>query len=259
MVTTKCACCWESDVSLFACTEGHLACSDCLQTGIQILVNETSKSTCISGHCSGLYTDKVLNSATINKKLVEKYNLHTFVNMLEKTNLSELYQCPFCPNRVVVYDNDNTIQNFNYTFFCMDGCKRYSCMNCKRESHEGPCNIDNQKHLEDEQLTQKFLIVCCGTPFFRGDACNKVKCPKCKKAYCWICKKRIYNYDHFSNPGPCKLYGERPQDIPEPQDIHELPQRVHLSVRCTSLTKKGDQCCRMTLSANRLCHSHNLQ
>jgi hypothetical protein len=216
--------------------------------------------------------------------------------MLNKVKIDNLYECPFCPNRVVI--DDDIIEMS--TFFCMDGCKRYSCMKCKRTAHEGPCEIE-ERHQQEERATQDFLITCCGLPFFRGDACNKVSCPQCKKYYCWICKQQIYNYDHFRNSN-CKLYGERPPEQQEQQQVQQQIQQVQqprqvqphqrifrpvyglmhqmqpeqqilrptiglmrpvqnqrrrISVRCSGFTSRRRQCSRMTLSASGLCQDHH--
>lgn len=219
MVTPmNCSCCWDSGVQLYSCTEGHFSCSECLQTGIQILVNENRNVACVSDSCTGHYSDKVLQSVISDKQLIEKYNINTFVTMLNKVKIDNLYECPFCPNRVVI--DDDIIEMS--TFFCMNGCKSYSCMRCKRTAHEGPCEIE-ERHQKEERATQEFLITCCGVPFFRGDACNKVSCPQCKKYYCWICKQQIYSYDHFRNSN-CELYGERPPEQDQPQQIQHAQQ-----------------------------------
>lgn len=263
MVTPmNCSCCWDSDVELYSCTEGHFSCSECLQTGIRLLVNENRNIACISDSCTGYYSDKILRTVIRDKQLIQKYNINTFVNMLSKIAIDNLYECPFCPNRVVI---ENDIIEMT-TFFCMDGCKRYSCMRCKRDAHEGLCH--QEQHTQEERATQEFLINCCGISFFRGDACNKVSCPRCKLYYCWICKQQIYNgYNHFRT-GDCKLYGERPEP-PQQQEITQIQRptiglmrpiqngRRRISVRCSGLTSRRRPCSRMTLSASGLCQDHH--
>jgi hypothetical protein len=235
-----------------------------LQTGIEILVNENRNISCVSNSCGGHYPDKVLQSVIHDRRLIEKYNINQFINVLSKVAIDNLYECPFCPNRVVIEDEVVEIA----TFFCMDGCKRYSCMKCKKTAHEGLCDADRNQHEQDERATQEFLITCCGVSFFRGDACNKVSCQRCKKSYCWICKRQIHDYNHF-RIGRCKLYGERPKNvIIPPAPAIQRPtiglirpvqtiQRRRVSVRCSGVTSKRSQCSRMTLAASGLCQDHN--
>jgi hypothetical protein len=221
--SVNCSCCWDSDVQLYSCTEGHYSCKECLQKGIEILVNENRNISCISDCCVGYYPEKLLKSVIEDTSLIEKYNMNNFVNILSKITLDNLYKCPFCPNRVVI----DEIAEMS-TFFCIDGCKSYSCVKCKKTAHEGNCNLDH--HSEDERKTQEFLITCCGVSFFRGDACNKVSCPRCKQYYCWICKEKIYNYNHFKI-GNCKLYGERLEKNVEPNGVVPNYQRPERFVR----------------------------
>lgn len=261
--TSTCSCCWDSDIPLYSCTEGHFSCSECLHTGIQILINENRNRSCISDCCDGYYRDDVLQSVIKDSQLIKKYNINNFANMLSKIRLDNLFQCPFCPNRVIIEEADTT-------FYCMDGCKKYSCIRCKKAAHDGPCNPG--LHFQDELKTQEFLITCCGVSFFRGDACNKVSCPRCGKYFCWICKQQIADYKHFKN-STCKLYGERPQIVfaQNTTTIRRVPQNVvrHVrvqpnqnggrrrAVRCSGITLQRRQCNRFTLSASGFCQTHH--
>ena len=92
-------------------------------------------------------------------------------------------------------------------YFCI-ACKTNTCFKCKLAPHEGLCAKDK----EDEDKTKAYVIECCGTPFIRGDACNKVTCQTCKTKYCWICKAKNIEYNHFVDDGKgCHLFGERPE------------------------------------------------
>lgn len=261
--TPSCFCCWDSDVNLYSCTEGHSCCQECLNRGIEILINENRNTGCINEKCSGHYPENVIVNGIKDKKLIQQYNILLFINSLQKLNLQNLHKCPFCDNRVILEDfqNNNENNQNNNTFFCMTGCKKYSCMNCNKEAHDGECVINNE-HAQNEKLTNDFLLKCCGMPFYRGDACNKVKCPKCPKYYCWICKQQVFDYSHFSPGKICKLYGERPSDKTIEEIQHErlrpIPRLRPIinERRCRGTTKTGRNCIRIVRGNTEYCHSH---
>jgi hypothetical protein len=228
------------------------------------LINENRNTGCINEKCSWYYPEKVIVNGIKDKKLIQQYNILLFINSLQKLNLQNLHKCPFCDNRVILEQNEqNNNDNNNNTFFCMNGCKRYSCMKCNKEAHQGKCIVNNE-HTKDEKLTNDFLLQCCGISFYRGDACNKVKCPKCSKYYCWICKERVLDYTHFNPKKVCTLYGERPPDktIEEIQRLateFENEKKLKIVIRerrCRGTTKTGRNCVRLVRENTEYCHSH---
>lgn len=255
-----CSCCWDT-TQTYSCSRGHDSCKYCLETGISISVNENRKFGCISSNCNGTYSETILRQVISDPKILTRYNINNIINVLKDMKLDNLYSCPFCDNRIII---ENDIIEIG-TFYCMNGCKRYSCMKCNQNAHEGACKNNTRKTQED-QATQAFLIVCCGIPFFRGDACNKVKCPQCQTTHCWICKQKNIDYTHFGN-GKCSLYGERYRERhgerPETQSETVRPTvsqlrlpRRRTSVRCISTTNRGKNCKRMTKSGCGRCVNH---
>jgi TRIAD3 protein (E3 ubiquitin-protein ligase RNF216) len=251
-----CSCCWDT-TQTYSCSRGHDSCKDCLETGIRISVNENRKFGCISSNCNGTYSETVLQNVITDPKVLSRYNINSFINVLEDMKLDNLHSCPFCENRIII---ENDVIEIG-TFYCMNGCKRYSCMKCNQNAHRGACN-QTKENDENERATQDFLIICCNIPFFRGDACNKVSCLQCKTTYCWICKQKNINYTHFGNE-KCSLYGERPEPQPEPQNEFvrptvsqlRLPRRRY-SVQCIGTTNTGKNCKRMTKSGSGRCANH---
>lgn len=270
-----CSCCWDT-TQTFSCSQGHNSCKDCLETGIRIYVNENRKFGCISSNCNGTYSETILKRVISDPKILSKYNINNFINVLKDMKLDNLYSCPFCENRIII---ENDVIEIG-TFYCMNGCKRYSCMKCKQNAHEGTCTLQKTQKTQEEQATQEFLITCCGIPFFRGDACNKVACPQCQTKYCWICKQKNIDYTHFTNNNQCRLYGERPQYIQQqnvlptvsemfpnyvrptyvrlPFEDYELhPQRRRrIGVQCIGTTNSGKDCRRITKSGSGRCVYH---
>lgn len=269
--TVNCSCCWDNGVTLYSCNRGHLSCKDCLQTGIRISATEKRTFTCVSGNCDGYYSEEILRQVITDKKLLTEYDIQNCIQSIERLHIENLHKCPFCENRIII---DNDLYELN-TFYCIDGCKRYSCMRCKKLAHEGPC-VNNDQHAKDEQATNNFLIICCNVPFFRGDACNKVRCPKCQTPHCWLCKEKNITYEHFRNQNGCKLYGERinPDEPTRPTTSQlRLPQPVRQNIglgrgrpiiqpragettRCTGITSRNQRCQRMTKSVIRRCAYH---
>ena len=248
----SCSGCWDTDVNLFACKGGHGFCKECLATGLSIKVVETGEYGCIHGSCNENYSERTIKTV-LQPHLVERYYIDLVVKSVQNLEIQNIHKCPFCENRVILDDDITELG----TFYCMDGCRRYSCMRCNRAYHDGPCEIPAH-HQRDELATKNFVIVCCGVPFFRGDACNKVKCPKCKTPYCWICKEKNITYIHFGNTKPCQLYGERREPIAERREpIAEQPRQPVRRVQCSGITSRNRRCSRITMSASGRCHSHN--
>jgi len=246
-----CSCCWDT-TQTYSCSRGHDSCKDCLETGISISVYENRKFGCISSNCNGTYSETILRRVISDPKILSRYNTNNFINVLEDMKIDNLYSCPFCENRIII---ENDVIEIG-TFYCMNGCKQYSCMKCNQNAHRGVCK--NQKTQED-QATRDFLIVCCGIPFFRGDACNKVRCPQCQTTHCWICKQKNIDYTHFGNE-KCRLYGERPESrisntVRPIVSQLRLPQRRY-SVQCIGTTNTGKNCKRMTKSGSGRCVNH---
>ena len=219
MNSIECACCWDYNEDLLVCNEGHFACKECISRGINVAIGDKKVLCCFAENCKSNYPDYVIKLSIKDIKIIDAYFDIVLMDSLDLQD--NIYSCPFCINRVVIDTNEETI------FYCMNGCKNYSCMKCNTKSHDGQCNLTD-KQRQDELETEEYVIKCCNNVFIRGDACNRVHCPKCNIAFCWICKEKGVEYTHFGMQHErkvtlgrqCHLYGERGQSFLQPQQLN---------------------------------------
>jgi len=188
------------------CAGNHATCKECVNRGLEIAVGDSKKLCCFDGGCNRELPFENLKMFITDKPLLLAYETFLTMQMITSMNIRDTFSCPFCPN-TVIFEEDTPV------FYCRDGCKNYSCTKCKKTGHMGECEVD-LTHAKDEEATNKFVIKCCGIPFLRGDACNKVCCSKCQKPYCWLCKTDITgeSYDHFNSMqirNKCNLWGDK--------------------------------------------------
>lgn len=186
-----CSICLSDDVDLLlSCQCKTTYCRECFNNSVLSSTSSGKLFTCL---CKEVFDQGIVCSLIDNEKR-EGYNrlcIEKSINM---------YSCGFCLEVCDITDFDKSI------YFCYK-CRKNSCFKCKKEPHEGNCEKG-----KDEIETEKFILQCCGSPFFRGDGCNKVMCPKCFIPHCWICKAKNVTYKHFVSQVPgCLLVGEREQ------------------------------------------------
>ena len=261
----SCSICFDDDIPLVKCLNNHGCCRECVRRGTDICIAENKEFVCPELGCKSTFSQL---QTFLQKEASLKYEDVLFEGQMKTLDIN-LHSCPFCPNRVILEANEDT------AFHCLNGCNRKSCLTCNKDAHEGPCK---GIHLKDELETNNLVIKCCGIPFIRGDACNKVACsiPTCPKKYCWICKGdiTIEGYNHFERTG-CPLWGERaptnqihlqpleplqpqllqPLEPLQPQPLQPLrplqplqplqvyrPQQPIYARICLGITKKGILC-----------------
>lgn len=260
----RCNVCFEKE-RLYYCKESHGSCKECINRGISICIAENKKYKCFE--CKKGYGGNI--DLVINEEFKIAYDSVLLDLQFKKIGII-FHNCPFCPNRVSI---DGLLVG-GHSFNCSN-CERESCIKCKKESHQGSC---------DHTVTENFIINCCGIPFIRGDACNKVSCPTCKIMYCWICKKRIIekNYLQHFNGTSCPLYGEtsikpvskrrRYRNLDDLGDLNivnnldnnldnnvqdindEVP--IPIKTNCGAITKRGMPCKNRIFKTDIIQHCH---
>ena len=276
----ECCCCFSDINTGFSCKSGHTTCKECLNRGMSVAVGQNKIMGCFDqSGCKELYSHNQLNSGINDKKLLAAYNEIELHHAMKNVDITGLVSCPFCPNKVVVEEHQNV-------FYCETGCKKYSCISCKKDNHPGDLC---EKHKRDEEATEKSVISCCNVKLILGDGCNKLKCITCNRLYCWLCKDDIteVGYHHFQM-SDCVLYNgtekhlkpagrnlvihprqlfphqyRLEQNYQQPvQQFHPVYQRQmpqfrpvqERAVRCTKMLRRG-QCKNRTLTGNK-CHHH---
>ena len=88
----ECACCYGDDFTLndvriclaclyrflillkvVACPDGHVACIECIERGLEHALGELSKINCFAVGCNLQFTHKAITRATDNSNLKQKY------------------------------------------------------------------------------------------------------------------------------------------------------------------------------------------
>lgn len=95
---------------------------------------------------------------------------------------------------------------------CHIGCKSSWCRQClARPYHEGKSCSEYEAEQKNTQhgkfmweMKAKGLIkFCplCRVATYRNGGCNKMTCSQCGIKWCWLCKEKNINYDHFNSEG----------------------------------------------------------
>jgi hypothetical protein len=212
LMNFTCCCCFD-DITVnhvVSCPSGHLSCIECINRAMSVCVGEQTIIKCFDqSGCSQNYTENALCRATPNYKLKKAYDNIVALKSIRSSGLEDTCECPFC-NNIVLLDYKGDI------FYC-NACERHSCTRCKKDKHDGPCNLKRRK---EEEETENFILKCfCNSPLVRADGCNKLTCYNCRTNWCWICKANLKGsyhsiYEHFNSNGKnlekkCKLYGDR--------------------------------------------------
>ncbi len=184
-----CCICLSDEVELLlSCSCRASICLECFKNAISHSIGNGQLAKC---NCGLVYNINAVCCA-LSKEEGEKYT-----NLTIEKDMDCIYTCGKCGEAC-------DVTNYDYKNYFCPMCKENTCFKCKKDPHEGLCGNDLA-----EEKTEKFIINCC-VPFYRGDACNKVTCPKCCIAYCWICKAKNVDYKHFVDEGDgCLLFGER--------------------------------------------------
>lgn len=92
----------------------------------------------------------------------------------------------------------------NVPFNCLK-CSKASCAGCQKEwtpLHQ--CfekEKDSMRLFIEQRVSEAFIRTCpkCSIQFTKLDGCNKITCPSCKHAMCFICRSDISidKYKHF--------------------------------------------------------------
>jgi hypothetical protein len=275
MNTFECCCCFDSDIGInkiIECPKGHLTCTECIERSLKVAVGNRDYAKCPhESNCGETFSELALCRATQDLKLKKAYDNIVAVKSIKDSGLENIYSCPFCDNIVV--------QDGEFNLFHCTACERASCVKCKKEKHEGSCDIKRRK---EEEETEKLILTClCKTALVRADGCNKLICINCKTIWCWICKtqlKAAKPYDHFGKS--CKLYGERPKNqqavasssrdpvpVPVPNLLvvnQPVRRRVLPFARpregiCTGIIRRNGQVCKNKAKYGNFCGMHRGQ
>ncbi|KAF2204861.1 hypothetical protein GQ43DRAFT_363710 [Delitschia confertaspora ATCC 74209] len=219
----ECMCCYSDfPINRMAYCNGsdvHFFCVLCTQKYVE---NELSMSRCrpicfADLQCKTLFTTQQLRSI-LDKAAFERLELLQQQEDIRLAGLDNLEECPFCD-----FKAECPPVEVDREFRCMNlTCEKISCRLCRAESHIPMTCEEHQKenkasvrHAIEEAMTKALIRSCnrCKKPFVKDYGCNKMTCPSCGNAQCYVCGTNVSgNYDHFHNShGRCPLYDNTDQ------------------------------------------------
>lgn len=208
-----CGCCFSDDLlteEIVTCSEGHLFCRNCVTKSTEVLMGDGKIDFPCLEDCGAFFHVETLKNVMLKgsyEKLLKKLQERE----IALADIPGLESCPFCEYSVIP-DQASRI------FECLS-CKRSSCRLCRKESHipyscsEVNDDMTKSRTYVEEKMTEALIRNCyrCGSKFIREDGCNKMTC-HCGAKMCYICRKPITGYNHFSdrkdhhNDGKCPLW-----------------------------------------------------
>ena len=210
----ECGCCFNEipiDRCL-QCPDGHLFCSNCVQTSINVAIVEgKSNIKCLSMNGCNQEIPITELKRLIPEITIQKLIQTEVMNEIYQSGLENIHKCFHCG--ALFEFSGSEIMKCNI-------CNKETCIKCKKESHRGiTCEefkIKNNNSIE-EKMNEAIIRECpkCNTRFTKDEGCNKMICPKCKTIICYICRKVIpsnVGYSHFWRengvcpPNKCPLW-----------------------------------------------------
>ncbi|KAI0713080.1 hypothetical protein C8T65DRAFT_739128 [Cerioporus squamosus] len=210
----ECGCCFSEYPfdKMVQCPEAHLFCTTCMLSYAGTKLGEhDARIVCMDqSGCKLPFPDSELRRF-LSPKLLELYERVKQRKEIEAAGLEGLEECPFCEYKVVIENEAERL------FRCEnEACGAVTCRKCKKLDHlpKSCQEVDDDKklgvrHAIEEAMTAALMRNCpkCNKAFIKEMGCNKMTCPNCGTLSCYICRKVIVGYDHFSQPPP---YDGRP-------------------------------------------------
>eukprot|EP00011_Vannellida_sp_DIVA3-517-6-12_P007986 CAMPEP_0114626616 /NCGR_PEP_ID=MMETSP0168-20121206/11875_1 /TAXON_ID=95228 ORGANISM="Vannella sp., Strain DIVA3 517/6/12" /NCGR_SAMPLE_ID=MMETSP0168 /ASSEMBLY_ACC=CAM_ASM_000044 /LENGTH=424 /DNA_ID=CAMNT_0001837929 /DNA_START=34 /DNA_END=1305 /DNA_ORIENTATION=+ len=205
----ECGCCFEEEAAdlMTCCGSGHSFCYDCaLNAAKMVMERSKTRLACLESGCEDVFAE---NEA---KKFMDRKQFKLWERRVQQAELAaagiiDLEECPFCDFGMVIDDDELLV------FICQNpGCMKQSCRKCKGISHlplrceevEDATTVKRRNFMH-EKMTEALVRTCpaCKKNFFKEEGCNKMTCP-CGQSMCYVCRKPIESYAHFSDDG-CPL------------------------------------------------------
>ncbi|KAG6377314.1 hypothetical protein JVT61DRAFT_15103 [Boletus reticuloceps] len=252
----ECGCCFSEYPfdQMIQCPEAHLFCKSCMSSYASNLLGEHNPNiVCMDqSGCKLPFPESELGRF-LSPKLLELYYRVKQRKEIEAAGLENLEECPFCEYRCVI---ENELERL---FRCENAaCNAITCRACKKpprpscaivQNARNVCYLFNRMH-HPHLLFSAFikemgvsLDGLSGSAQYLGShsimlQCNKMTCPNCHTVSCYICRKIIIGYDHFSNPPPysgkvdklkCNLWD--PVEQRHAEEVSEAAKRALAELR----------------------------
>eukprot|EP00271_Cylindrocystis_brebissonii_P005162 TRINITY_DN17108_c0_g1_i1.p1 TRINITY_DN17108_c0_g1~~TRINITY_DN17108_c0_g1_i1.p1 ORF type:complete len:680 (-),score=89.42 TRINITY_DN17108_c0_g1_i1:139-2178(-) len=203
----------------------HFFCSGCLTQFAESMVAEGAlpKLLCPDHACKqGL-------SYTVLKKVLSAESFARWEKLALQRSLDAMSDVSYCPrcSTPALEGEDGFAQ--------CDGCCYTYCGYCRGAWHPGRKCVDNStkrlilesrqqgrdpqkeanllNELKDLDFIRREAIRCpgCRMAISKTEGCNKMTCANCGIYFCWKCRNRIRDYDHFRSD-TCQLFEQEEID-----------------------------------------------
>ena len=155
------------------------------------------KLTCMQKSCKERYTIEEIQQFC-STKIQKQYNVIKDDIRVGKSRKLKWCARPGCERTVT---RPGCI--CNRRAICVCGFE--TCFKCGDPYHEAECQVSGTTgilmHNLDPRATK---CPSCRAPVYKQDGCNHMRCYRCNKEWCWICRSIISGYGHFS---PKALFG----------------------------------------------------
>jgi len=205
----ECGCCFSTHSfdKMIQCPDAHLFCTECMTSYASTLLgSHNADLVCMDqSGCTLAFPESELRRF-LTPKLLGLYERVKQQKEIEAAGLDNLEECPFCEYKCVIENEQEKL------FRCENqDCLAISCRACKKPDHlpksckevEDDKKLD-ARHVIEEAMTRALMRNCpkCQKAFVKEMGCNKMLCPNCATLSCYVCRKIITGYEHFSRPPP---------------------------------------------------------
>ncbi|KAL2837178.1 hypothetical protein BJY01DRAFT_251596 [Aspergillus pseudoustus] len=210
----ECGCCYTDAPANRAIpcegSELHFFCYACIRklAETQIgLMKYTLQCFDVSG-CQASFARSALKEV-LGSSIMAKLDSLQQDDEIRMAGLEGLEDCPFCSFKAVLPHVEEDRE-----FRCENpSCKVVSCRLCKEKTHI-PKSCEearkdkglSERHQVEEAMSKALIRNCpkCQVKIVKEDGCNKMICPHCHTAMCYVCQKDITRetYNHFGRGCP---------------------------------------------------------
>ncbi|KAI0380143.1 hypothetical protein F5Y04DRAFT_282273 [Hypomontagnella monticulosa] len=246
--TAECGCCYDEIPlnRMIQCSGDpvHWFCRDCMRSHAETEIGQSRHElTCMSVDGCQAGFSRSQRDLFLDKKLRTALERLEQESSLQKAGIDNLETCPFCP-----YAAECPPIEEDKEFRCIRaGCMKISCRLCRKETHIPKTCAEaaadrgvDARHILEEAMSVALIRKCnkCDRPYLKADGCNKIRCTHCGTLQCYVCRKTITSYDHFSDPhrggreGQCPLF-DRTEERHE-QEVKRAEEEARQKVAQTN-------------------------
>ncbi|KAJ8904985.1 hypothetical protein NDN08_001497 [Rhodosorus marinus] len=177
----------------------HKLCQECAEQYFDAAIkNRDLPLRCVIPDCGCTYERQQVEHV-LGKDDLSKYEAILLLNYLESDPNVRFCPVADCPFAVIGTPDDPVIE--------CGVCGGSFCFTCRNSWAEG------HKCVLFEGVDSVKACPNCNIPIqkLQDNSCNKMVCPQCKCAFCWLCRKEVNEIDHFWTPSGCTYYGKSTQ------------------------------------------------